>query len=464
MSEQSNSTASQSLAPQSIAIVGAGIAGATAALGFRDAGFDVTLYSDRTRSALRDEVPPTGVAVLFGKSRDYDADVIEDLYSIGNTSGISTRLYSGVGDERARVLEFNPDYNYVSQSIDVRLRADDRIGRFLDRGGKFEVATIDVESLDGIAGRHDATFVATGKGGLSSLFDVDRDRTHYNEPQRRLLQVTLAGIDHTPDAFGYRNREGAGNAIFNLDAQNGEIYLGPFQHKDVGATWSFIVFAKPDGAWASKFDAVSDAASARAAVVDIFTEYFPEDAPAVEQLQIVESDPYSWLTGAVTPTVRKPVATTRSGHVVAGLGDTVISVDPVAGQGAQGALIQASELVKAAKEHAGQPFAAEWLTEQFEKHWESRGHAAVEVTRLFLGDPDYATHLELSFPAAAVNTDVASALFGLLSDPNPLLTLKNRDDVLGFIGAVAGEPADDVLGKFAPAGEFTAAQPLAATA
>lgn len=443
--------------PQSIAIVGAGIAGATAALGLRDAGFDVTLYSDKTRSQLRDEVPPTGVAVLFGRSREFDADVIEDLYSVGNTTGISTRLYSGEGADRARVLEFNPDYNYVSQSVDVRLRADDRIGRFLDRGGKLEVTAVDVESLDGIAAAHDATFVATGKGGLASLFDVDAERTHYDEPQRRLLQVTLQGVDHTADAFAYRNRDGAANAIFNLDAQNGEIYLGPFQHKDAGATWSFIVFAKPDGAWAAKFDAVDDAASARAALLEIFAEYFPEDAPAVAQLRNIESDPYSWLTGAVTPTVRKPVATTRGGHVVAGLGDTVISVDPVAGQGAQGALIQASELVKAAKEHTGQPFTAEWLTEQFEKYWESRGRAAVEVTRLYLGDPDYATHLELSFPAAAVDTNVASALFGLLSDPNPLLTLESREDVLGFIGAVSGESADDVLGRFVPAGEFSAA-------
>lgn len=443
--------------PQSIAIVGAGIAGATAALGLRDAGFDVTVYSDKTRSQLRDEVPPTGVAVLFGRSREFDADVIEDLYSIGNTTGISTRLYAGEGDERARVLEFNPDYNYISQSVDVRLRADDRIGRFLDRGGKLAVTAVDVASLDDIAAGHDATFVATGKGGLASLFEIDAERTHYDEPQRRLLQVTLQGVDHTADAFAYRNRAGAANAIFNLDAQNGEIYLGPFQHKDAGATWSFIVFAKPDGAWASKFDAVDDAASARAALLDIFAEYFPEDAPAVAQLRNIESDPFSWLTGAVTPTVRKPVATTSGGHPVAGLGDTVISVDPVAGQGAQGALIQASELVKAAKEHAGQPFTAEWLTEQFEKYWESRGRAAVEVTRLYLGDPDYATHLELAFPAAAVNPDVASALFGLLSDPNPLLTLESREDILGFIGAVSGESADDVLERFEPAGEFSAA-------
>ena len=72
-----------------VAIIGAGLAGTSAALGFLDAGFDVTLYSDRDRESLRDKVPPTGVGVLFGKSREWDAEIIEDLYEVSNTTGIS---------------------------------------------------------------------------------------------------------------------------------------------------------------------------------------------------------------------------------------------------------------------------------------------------------------------------------------------------------------------------------------
>ncbi|WAC57219.1 styrene monooxygenase/indole monooxygenase family protein [Gordonia sp. SL306] len=441
---------------RSVGVVGAGLAGASAALGFAEAGFDVTLYSDKDQESLRDKVPPTGVGVLFGKSREWDAEIIEDTYDVGNTTGISVRLHSGSGEDRTDVLEFNPEYGYIAQAVDLRLRADDRLGRFLDQGGHFEVGSVDVDRLDEIAGTHDLTLVATGKGGLSALFPVDGSRTHYREPQRKLLQVTLTGLDHGPDAFAYRSSEGGNHSLFNLDSENGEIFVGPFLHKDAGATWSFIVFAKPDGAWAPKIDEVDDAVSARAAIVDIFTGYFPHDAPVIEQLKVIESDPVSWLTGAVTPTVRHAVSTTRGGHVVAAIGDTAIAVDPVAGQGAQNTLIQVAELVRAAKAHDG-AFSADWLEAEFEKHWERRGRAAVEVTRLYLGDPDYATHLELSFPAAAVDTNVASALFGLLSEPNPLLTLESREDVLGFISAVSGEPADDVLGRFEPAGRFSSA-------
>ncbi|UAK36546.1 FAD-dependent oxidoreductase [Gordonia bronchialis] len=439
-----------------VAVVGAGLAGTSAALGFADAGFDVTLYSDRDRESLRDKVPPTGVGVLFGKSREWDAEIIDDLYEVGNTTGISVRLHSGSFDERADVLEFNPEYGYVAQAVDLRLRADDRLGRFLDRGGRFAVEAVDLDRLDAIAADADITLVATGKGGLSTLFPVEEARTHYREPQRRLLQVTLTGLDHGPDTFAYRSRGGGDHSLFNLDSENGEIFVGPFLHKDAGATWSFIVFAKPDGAWAPRIDDVHDAVSARQAIVDIFGEFFPHDAPAIEKLQVIESDPVSWLKGAVTPTVRKAVALTRGGHAVAAIGDTAIAVDPVAGQGAQNTLIQVAELVKAATAHEGD-FDAAWLSQEFEKHWERRGKAAVEVTRLYLGDPDYATHLELSFPAAAVDEKIAAALFGLLSEPNPLLTLETREDVLGFISAVAGEPADDVIGRFEPAGQFSGA-------
>ncbi|WP_273491308.1 styrene monooxygenase/indole monooxygenase family protein [Gordonia otitidis] len=442
----------------SVVVVGAGVTGTSAALGFLDAGFDVTLYSDRDRESLRDKVPPTGVGVLFGSSRDWDAQIIDDLYEVGNTTGISVRLSSGEGAERVDVLEFNPDYGYVAQAVDLRLRADDRLGRFLERGGRFEVEAVGPDRLDEIAAASDLTLVATGKGGLASFFPIDDERTRYREPQRRLLQVTLTGLDHGPDTFAYRAADGGRQSLFNLDSDNGEIFVGPFLHKDAGATWSFIVFAKPDGAWAPLIDTVTDSVSARQAIIDIFDEWFPADAPAIHELQVIDADPYSWLTGGVTPTVRKPVGTTRSGRVVAAVGDTAIAVDPVAGQGAQNSLIQVAELVRAAKaridDDPSAEFTAQWLTDEFEKHWERRGHASVEVTRLYLGDPDYATHLELAFPAAAVNTDVASALFGLLSDPNPLLTLGDRDDVLGFITAVSGESADDVLGRFEPVGSF----------
>ncbi len=311
---------------RSVAVVGAGLAGTTAALGFLDAGFDVTVLSDRDRESLRNDVPATGTAVYFGKSRESDARIIEDLYADGpHSTGMSTRLYSGDGDTRAEVLEFDPDFRYVAQGVDVRLRADDRLGRFLDRGGRFEVRAVTPESLDAIAAEHDLTLVATGKGGLSSLFPVDAERTVYREPQRTLLLVTLRGLGHGPDTWGYRSEAGGAHNLFNLHTEYGEAWLGPYLHKDAGPTWSFLGFAKPGSPWVERFEAVTDVHSARRTVVELYRDYFPQDAPEVEKLEVIEADPHSWLRGAVTPTVRRAVGRTAGGHVVAAIGDTAIA-------------------------------------------------------------------------------------------------------------------------------------------
>lgn len=440
---------------RSVAVIGAGLAGASAALGFLNAGFNVTLYSDRDRRGLRDDVPPTGSAVYFGKSREADARIIEDLYGEETlTTGLSTRLHTGYGDERGEVLEFDPEFGYFAQAVDVRLRAADRIDRFVQRGGVFEVRTVTVDDVDAIAGKHDLTLVATGKGGLVSLFPVDEERTVYRTPQRSLLLVTLQAKGDSPD-FGYRTQNGRVHNLFNLHTDFGEAWLGPFLHKDAGPSWSFLGFAKPGSPWEKHFTLATDVHSARRAVVDFYREYFPNEAPEVEKLEAIDSDPHSWLRGAVTPTVRRAVGTTSSGHAVAAIGDAAIAFDPLAGQGAQNAIVQVAALVAAAASHKGE-FSADWLREQFDTHWEERGNAAAEVTRLFLGDPKYAAHAELLFPAAAVSERVAAALFGFLSEPDRLTALKDRDDVLAFISEIAGEPSGDVLSRFAPSSGFTA--------
>lgn len=58
---------------------------------------------------------------------------------------------------------------------------------------------------------------------------------------------------------------------------------------------------------------------------------------------------------------------------------------------------------------------------------------------------------------------MAAALFGFLSEPGTLLGIGTRDDVLAFITAHAGEPAEDVLARFQPSGGFSAS-PLAGAA
>ena len=446
-------------ANRKIAIVGAGLAGTTAGLGLVNAGFDVTIYSDRDRTSLRNDVPPTGTAVHFGKSLEYDAEIIEDLYDIGNSTGMSVRIFSGAGEARTPVLAFDSPFKYKAQAVDTRLRADDRLSRFLARGGKFVLRPVTPQDIDAIAANADLTLVATGKGGLSSLFPTDAGRSAYAEPQRHLLLATFKGLQNADRQFAYRSSDGGKHSWFTIHAEFGETYFGPYLHKDIGASWAFIGFARPGSPWIKAFKSVTDTQSARDIVVDLFATYFPEDAALIEQLQPLHEDPHSWFLGSVTPTVRRAVATTANGHLVAAIGDAAISFDPIGGQGAQTAVIQAASLVRALKTYDGK-ITYKWLQEQFEKHWNNRGDAATEVTRLFLSDPKYAMQAELLFPAAAMNVDIGTAFLGLLSEPQPLLDLQSREAVLNFISDRAGESAESILARFKSPQAFTKAQSL----
>jgi hypothetical protein len=196
--------------------------------------------------------------------------------------------------------------------------------------------------------------VATGKGGLSSLFPADTDRTTYSVPQRHLLLATFKGLDRADRQFAYRSSDGAKHNWFNIHADFGEAFFGPYLHKDIGAAWAFIGFAKPGSPWIKLFKSVTDTQSARDVVVKLYATYFPEDAALIEQLQPLHEDRHSWFLGAVTPTVRRAVATTTNGHVIAAIGNTAIAVDPIGGQGAQGAVIQSALLIRALKSHEGE--------------------------------------------------------------------------------------------------------------
>ena len=440
-----------------VAIIGAGLAGTTAGLGLVNAGFDVTIYSDRDRSSLRNDVPPTGTAVYFGKSLEYDAEIVEDLYEAGNSTGMSVRIYSGAGETRTPVLEFDAPFKYRAQAVDTRLRADDRLARFLARGGTFKVRNVVRQDLDAIAADADLTLIATGKGGLSSIFPVDLDRTTYAEPQRHLLLATFKGLDRADRLFAYRSSDGAKHNWFNIDVDFGGAFFGPYLHKDLGATRAFIGFAKPGSPWIALFRSVSDPQTARDAVVNLYATYFPEDAALIERLEPLHEDPYSWFAGAVTPTVRRAVARTANGYAVAAIGDAAVAFDPIGGQGAQNAVVQTALLIRALRQHSGK-ITHDWLEDQFNKHWEHRAEAATEVTRLFLGDAKYAAHGELLFPAAAVKAEIGSAFLGFLSEPQPLLDIQSREQVNKFISDVAGEPAEDVLAKFKAPQQFTRAK------
>jgi hypothetical protein len=439
------------------AIIGAGIAGSSAALGLLNAGFDVTLYSDKDRKTLLHGVPATGTAIYFGGvSQRADVEIIENLYGEDSFStGLNIRSYDA---DKEPLLSFDADFeSFRSQSVDARLRADDRIGRFIERGGTFRVESVDYERLDEIAKENDLTLVGTGKGGLVNLFETDKSRTVYSEPQRYLLSIVgFTGVPYDDKAFAYRSKKTWQRGYFNSHPTHGEIVIAAQIHKDKVQSWSILGFAKKDGDFRKRFDKASDAASAFAVFKEIYHDYFPEDAAQIDKFTPIESDAHTYLKGAVTPQVRNAVGFTKSGRPVAAIGDSAIAFDPIGAQGAQNVSVQVAALIKAAKKRKG-AFDAEWIKNQFDAHWEAYAHGATEVTRLFLGDAKYAEHAALIFPAASVNPKVGTALFRLQSETNLILSLQSKGALINYLEEAAGESIEDLTARFKKAEKFSAA-------
>ncbi|MGI5221023.1 styrene monooxygenase/indole monooxygenase family protein [Nocardia sp. CA-290969] len=442
------------------AVIGAGQTGVTAALGLLDAGFVVTLYSERDQRGLRDSVPATGTALIFGEAQAAEEALGLPTYldRAPLHSGLTVRIAGG-GDE---LIAFDGAFDgFHGLAVDTRLKADERLTTFLERGGRFVVDSVTPERLDPIAADNDLTLVATGRGGLSQLFPIDETRTVYDAPQRSLLTVTVTGLGHDESVFAHRSPAGGGRSGFSIISEQGEGWWGPYLHKDVGPSWAFLGWAKPGSDWEKRFAAADSAESAHRIVTELYRDYIDWDLPEVLATKVIAEDPHSWLKGAVRPLFRVGVGHTAGGHPVAALGDTAVAYDPIAGQGAQSGLIQAQRLVAAAAGHEG-PFDEAWITAQYEAFLAARAEDAAKVTRLFLGDPEFAEIGGQFFSAAAVDPRFASAVVSTLHRPQSVHGVNSVADAHELIAQVTGEDAAEVLGRFQPAGRFSRSQYRAA--
>jgi hypothetical protein len=234
----------KSRAPRKVAVIGAGQTGATAALALRKLGFDVTVYADRDQRSLFRDVPPTGTALEFGEAQQAEGALGLDSFAT-RAPAITGMSVRATGPEGAEVLAFDGAFEgYAGFAVDTRLKADERLTELQKRGGKFRVATVTPDSLDGIASEHDLTLVATGKGGLADIFRPDAQRTVYDAPQRSVLTVYVTGLGFGRDVFAHRGPAGSGHSLFSI-LEQGETYWGPYFHKDIGPSWAFLGWARP---------------------------------------------------------------------------------------------------------------------------------------------------------------------------------------------------------------------------
>jgi styrene monooxygenase A-like protein len=394
-----------------ILIVGAGQGGLQLALSLLTHGIDVTLTTDRGPDEVRaGHIMST--QAMFGPAlrleRDYDLDLWSD-----RTSRIDHLAMAVAGGEPAPVIKWSghlPDPG--AHSIDQRMKFARWMELFAERGGRLVINGVSASDLDGPRqlGRYDLTVIATGRGELGGLFARDAARSPFSTPQRALSVVYVHGM--APDADHPTSRVVRCTLLPGV----GELFTIPAVTAD--GPCDILFFEGIPGGPLDVFDDVRrDPHAHLTRTLDLMAQFVPWEHERCRQVTVVDAK--ANLAGRYAPTVRAPIATLPGGGLVLGMGDVVVSNDPITGQGAnnaaRAAAIYTDSIVTLAE--AGLPPDRAWMQRTFDRYWDYVG-PVTDWTNLMLGPPP--PHLLGLVAAAAHDNRIADRIAGAFNDPRDI--------------------------------------------
>lgn len=420
-----------------IAIIGSGQAGLLAGHGLLKAGYEVTLYSDKTAQDWLDKAWPTGTAARFRDALAFERELGLNMWDaeVPALGSVELTFCHEIGNT---LLKMKGRMTPAGQAIDLRLQSAAWLNEFEARGGQLVIEKVTIERLDEITAENDLTLVATGRGPLAQLFPRDAERSEYDTPQRHLSMIVATGASMPFD------EQQETTIQFNVIEGVGEAFWVPYYHKTLGKCWNIVFEAMPGGPM-DRFAEAKTGQETLAIAKKVIRELFPWDWNQAKDLQLADEN--SWLVGRFAPTVRKPVGVLPSGRVVMPLGDASMTLDPAAGQGANNGSRMAHHLVKAIVAHGDQAFTAEWMTDTFEQFYADSGEATNDFSSMIL-KPITPAGKELLI--AQIGSDgrsdnksneqlLANAFVGNFRDPRSLTALLHDQKAMrAFISETTG--------------------------
>ncbi|WP_051469953.1 styrene monooxygenase/indole monooxygenase family protein [Fischerella sp. PCC 9605] len=338
-----------------IGIIGAGQAGLHLGIGLVDAGYAVTLFSDRTPEAILN-AKPMGTPILFPDALQLECNLGLNFWDeqFPSTDKIRTEVCNPEG-KTALVLSSNLEQPW--QGVDQRLKFSTWIHEFVKRGGELVVQAMTPKDLEECTQSYDLVVVSVGRGSLSTIFERDAQKSKHDEPKRHIASAIVTGLKaDTVDLC---------TAKMTVIPGVGEIFQYPFYTK--GKFSTLVALEAYLGGVMDQFSQVQSGQQLLEVGKKVIQHLKPEYYEVVKDMELV--DEQAWVNGKITQTVRQPIGRLPSGAIVMGIGDVVILHDPIAGQGANCATKMAHLVKQRIIEHGNQHFDESWMQRVFDEFW-----------------------------------------------------------------------------------------------
>lgn len=382
-----------------ITIVGAGQAGLQLGIGLLDAGYDVTIVSNRSRESLRDGKVMSSQC-MFDLALSFERN--EGLNFWDDTcppvEGISFAVPDGQG---GKALSFSARLDAPAQAVDQRVKMPVWMDEFEMRGGNLVFHDASIEDLQQYAKEAELVIVAAGKGEIAKMFERDDERSVYDAPQRALALTYVTGM--TP-------RAEHSAVCFNLIPGVGEYFV--FPSLTTTGPCEIMVFEGIPGGPMDCWGDVTTPAEHLEKSKWILETFLPWEAERCKDIQLTDDN--GILAGRFAPTIRKPVGNLPDGGIVLGLADVVVLNDPITGQGSNNASKCAETYRQAIIEHGNRPFDRDFMQATFEKYWDVAQFVAGWTNALLAPPPPFVLN---ALGAACQNQAVAHRFVNGFNDP-----------------------------------------------
>lgn len=362
-----------------VTIIGAGQAGLQLALGLLQKDYHVTLVTQHSAEQIASG-PVLSTQCMFNSALDTERKLNINLWE-NDTPPISAINLCVTQPDACgnKAFEWKGELKNTAQSVDQRLKISQWMVLFKQQGGVLVIKDVTPADLERYAQASDLLIVASGKGKINGLFDIDTERSRFDKPQRNLslLYVTPA-----------ENEIGLNKVSNNVIPGVGEFFIMPALSQS-GPCECMLFEAIPEGPM-DCFNITDTPEQRLEKAKALLLTYLPWEAARLTHSKLTDEN--ATLLGAITPVVKKPVAKLPSNHLVLGLADAVCLNDPITGQGSNNASKAADVYLNRIIAHGDNAFDEKWMADTFEQFWLA-GQWSTKWTNTMLSPPEHVINL-----------------------------------------------------------------------